>query len=132
MFFKPSAGTCGWAVYGMRSVKQHSGGDESTVENEEERQYNGQELLDNKSENRNHHNKEGSVQKQKREGEFEVTRSGKRTKHDNRDNLEDNQRKQNTAICVEENDPQLFRILQVKYKRRLLLTTQPSTLSLYQ
>ncbi len=116
----------------MRSIKQHSGGDESTVENEEERQYDGQELLDNKSENRNHHNKEGSVQKQKREGEFEeVTRSGKRTKHDNRDNLEDNQRKQNTAICVEENDPQLFRILQVKYKRRLLLTTQPSTLSLY-
>ncbi len=114
LLFKPSAGTCGWTVYGMGSVI-HSGGDESIAANEEERQCQ-QRQRDGESKKPSHQSKEGSVQQQKEgEGEFEETAgSGKRAKHDDEDSLEDNRRKQHAIVGMEENDPQLFRILQVK------------------
>ncbi len=92
-----------------------SEGDESTAANEEERQCQ-QRQRDGESKKRSHQSKEGSVRQQKEgEGEFEETAgSGKRAKHDDKDSLEDNRRKQHAIVGMEENDPQLFRILQVK------------------
>ncbi len=107
--FKPSAGTRGWAVYGMGSAVLGSAATNGDEQEEQCRQPKKQ-RDDESKEECSHQSKEGGVRRKEDKGgepQVGVTESRKRVRHDDKE-------PRRIVNDMEENDPQLLRILQVK------------------